>query len=148
MPNQNHQSKIFFYNGGLKHTENFKTGNPLSINIEFESKEKINNPVFSVDIIRADGVLCCSSNSRNNGFKIDDIYGNGTIKLEFPKLNLAAGIYLAKVSIFDKDMVHSYAVRRQDIFKVGAAGINNNNAIFFPDTKWSSKNEYPSLPKE
>jgi len=126
---------IFFYNSGPKHTENFKTGEPLSINIEFESKEKINNPIFSVDIIRADGVLCCSSNSRNNGLKIDNIYGNGTLKVEFPKLNLIAGIYLAKVSIFDKDMIHPYVVRKQDIFKVGAA-INNDNAIFLPDTIW------------
>lgn len=119
--------------------EHFNFGESIYINVEFESKEKINNPVFSLDIIRPDGVLCCASNTKENGFVIDSIKGRGRVNVNVGKINLAPGIYLLKVSIWDKDMIHPYATAKKDIFKIESKGVMSNNAIFLPEVKWEVK---------
>jgi len=119
--------------------ENFKPGESISINVEFESKEKINNPLFSLDIIRHDGVLCCASNSKENGLFIDSIKGRGSINIKLGKINLAPGIYMIKVSIWDREMIHPYDIATKDIFRIESEGVISNNAIFLPEAKWKMK---------
>ena len=111
-------------------------GEPIFIAVEFESKEKIDNPIFSLDIIRPDGVLCCTSTSEGEGLVIDSIKGRGTVNISLGKINLAPGIYVIKVSIWDKEMIHPYATATKDTLKIGTKKVIDNNAIFLPDAKW------------
>ena len=63
-----------------------------------------------IDIIRSDGVLCCSFNSKEYGVKIDHIIREGSIELNVEGFNLASGIYLLKVSIWEREMIHPYII--------------------------------------
>ena len=87
----------------------------ISIKINYEAKEKIESPIFSLGIIRSDGVLCCSSNTKDLGFSIKSIQGKDTIIIDLGKINLAPGIYLINSSIWDKDMIHPYVIRKKDV---------------------------------
>ena len=127
---------ISLYDGRRNLREHFKIGESISINVEFESKEKINNPVFSLDIIRPDSVLCCASNTKENGLFIDSIKGRGLININLGKINLAPGIYSLKVSIWDREMIHPYIIGKKDIFKIESKGSISNNAVFLPEVEW------------
>ena len=130
-------TEVFIYDGANNQKNTFNLGEPISIRINFETKEKIENPLFILEIIRADGVLCCSSSTKDNGFSLGDIYGKGAINIDLGKINLAPGIYIAKISILDKDMLHPYAIRKKDVFKIETDEMNiYTNAVFLPNIEW------------
>ena len=127
---------VFLYNGECKQKESFNVGESISIEVGYEAKEIIDNPVFSLDIIRGDGVICCSSNTRYDGVSLGNIKGKGKIKIDLGKINLAPGIYLTKISIWNKDMIHPYTIRKMDIFKIMEKGLNKQNVVFLPRIEW------------
>ncbi|OGX15241.1 MAG: hypothetical protein A2166_00435 [Omnitrophica WOR_2 bacterium RBG_13_41_10] len=134
--------KVLIYDGKYKHKENFNVGESISLTIDYEAKEKIDNPVFSLDIIRADGLLCCSSNTKDENLSMPAIEGKGSIGIDLRQINLAPGIYLTNVSIWDKDMIHQYAVRKKDILRIENNRINNlPRAVFLPFISWKIKFE-------
>lgn len=107
--------------------------------MEYETREEIDRPVFSLDIFRNDGVHCSSSNTKDDGFFIESIKGRGLIKIDLTKINLAPGIYFAQICIWDKDLIHPYAVKKDDIFRI--KGVEPKNAIsplLFPEVKWNA----------
>ena len=64
--------------------------------------------------------------------------GRGKIKINLGKLFLAPGIYMFKFSAWDKEMIHTYAVRSKDIIRVamGGAKAHQTEAIFIPHVEW------------
>lgn len=91
--------------------EKFAVEDAIEITLEYEARERVELPIFILDINRADGVLCCSSRTDELGVHIDSIQGRGRIKINLGKLFLAPGIYMFKFSVWDKEMIHTYAVR-------------------------------------
>jgi lipopolysaccharide transport system ATP-binding protein len=132
-------NRIFLKDEGENIKEKFKPGESILITVEFEAKEKIEQPIFSIDIIRPDEVLCCSANTMDAGYKTNIIDGKGSIDIKFDKMNLAPGIYIIKMSIWDKEMMHPYATVRNDIFRVESNRVMSNNAIFLPVMEWKLK---------
>jgi len=122
-----------------KKQDQYITGNPISLCISYDVKERIEQPNFFVDIIRSDGVSCCSSNSKGQKGFVDFIEGKGSVKVDFGKINLAAGVYMAKLSIWDKDMLHPYSVRDEDVIRINDNGdIEPTNSVFLPKVEWSN----------
>lgn len=136
-------SKVDFYGEGDKPKENFRIGEQISIEVQFESKVLIDNPVFSLEIIRADDILCCSSNTKENEYLFDKIKGKGSINIHLGNINLAPGIYIAKISILDKDMIYTYAARKKDIFRIELdADQKRSKGIFLPKVEWKQKGNF------
>jgi ABC-type proline/glycine betaine transport system ATPase subunit len=130
-------SDVLLYNGELKHKTEFRIGEPISIKLNYEAKERIENPIFTIDVIRADGVLCCSSNTKDDNFAIASIDGRGAIDINLGNLNLAPATYFAKISIWDKEMVHPYVIRKNDVFRIQAGGSGSDiKAVFIPKAEW------------
>jgi len=130
-------SNVFLYNGDSQPKDVFKVREPIDILLEYDAKEVIKNPIFSLDIIRADGVLCCSSNTKNDSLPIEKIYGKGAIRVNLGEINLAPGIYLVKFSILDKDLIHPHAIRKNDIFRIEESEKGRRRSgIFLPNIKW------------
>ncbi len=132
-------SKVLLYNGESQPKDIFKLGEPIDIVVEYDAKKPIKNPVFSLDIIRADGVLCCSSSTKNDNFNIEKISGKGTMRIKLGQINLAPGIYIAKLAIMDKDLIHPYVVRKEDIFRIEIGETNRlHSGIFLPKIEWKT----------
>ncbi|MFH0731643.1 MAG: ABC transporter ATP-binding protein [Candidatus Omnitrophota bacterium] len=132
---------VSLFDGQYNSKENFQIGESISLEIEYESKGKIENPIFSLDIIRADGVLCCSSNTADNGFSMPNIQNKGKVRVELGKISLAPGVYIAKTGIWDKDLIHPYASSDKAIFKIqnpAEMSIKGNAVISMPAI-WSKK---------
>lgn len=130
-------SDVLIYNGELKHKTEFRIGEPISIKLSYEAKKRIESPIFALDIIRADGVLCCSSNTQNSNYNIENIHNKGRISVNLGRINLATGIYVIKISIWDKDMIHPYAVRKKDILRIETSKFSRElEAVFLPAMEW------------
>ncbi len=117
--------------------EVFNVDDSISIQLEYLVKRPIENPIFSLDIIRADGVLCCSFNTKDGKFPISKINGKGKVKIQLGQLNLAPGIYITKFGVWDKELVHPYVIRKKEIFRVEAKGLSAMaNGVFLPKIEW------------
>jgi lipopolysaccharide transport system ATP-binding protein len=133
---------VSFSDGLVKNKENFQAGEHLFITMDYETREKIDSPIFMIDIVRADGVLCCSSRTDEAGVAVDSIQGRGKVTIDLGKNILAPGIYLAKLSIWDKEMVHPYIVRNKDVIRVEMSGRKRSTeAVFLPEIQWNFKYE-------
>lgn len=109
----------------------------LKIKLQYYAKNKIINPVFVIDIIRNDGVLCCSSNTKDSQTLIPAIEGKGEIKINLGKLNLAPGVYAIKASIWDKDFIHPYAIRKNDVVRFESQRyLIHTESVFLPNIQW------------
>ena len=110
-------------------------------NIEDSTKDKTMDKskelIFSYEIIRSDGLLCCSSNTKDDDCPIPCKEGGGTINIALDDINLAPGVYFTKISIWDKQMIHPYLIKKQGIFNVVAKDVNHHmKAVILPNTKW------------
>ena len=113
---------------------------PIEFQIDYETNEVLDNPIFTIEIIRADGVLCCSSESNEAGINIGTIEGKGRIKVNLGKTLLAPGIYMAKISVWDKEMMHPYIVRNRDVFRI-EYGTKQTEGLILINANWSINKE-------
>ncbi len=130
-------SNVIIYNGINNDTDVFKVGEPVFIRVDYETREKIENPVFHLKIIRADGLLCCSSSTKDYGVIIDSVKGKNSIIINLDNIKLTPGNYILDISIWDKDLLNPYAYRREDVLKISR---NNQNVsysgVFLPEINW------------
>lgn len=131
---------VVISDGTYQKKDNFEIGEPISIQIEYEAKEKIENPIFCLEIIRADGVLCCSTNTKDVGFDTKSIQGKGSAQVSLGKINLASGIYFIRLTIMDRSMIHPYVIRKKDIFRIKPNDIaGRGNPVFLQNFEWKLK---------
>ncbi len=122
--------------------EKFMIGETAVLNVDYIAHERIETPIFVLDIVRSDGVLCCSLKSNDVGFKTPSMKGAGGIKINLGKMLLGPGIYMVKVSIWDREMIHPYAIHNKEIIRVETKGrMTHADPIFVPETTWTLKNE-------
>ncbi len=117
----------------------FTLGEQIQMEINISSKNVIEQPLFKVEILRSDGVVCCAANSKDAQFHVQSVHKSLKIKLDWANLFLAPDIYLMKVSVCDKELIHTHATRCQDVlkFQVDRERLITN-AVMIPDVKWST----------
>lgn len=117
--------------------ENIKTRDAFQIEVAYDAVQKIESPVFIADIIRSDGVMCATSRSNDLKKSLGDIYGKGKVSIDFGSLHLGPGIYLAKLSVWDQDLIHPFTVHSDLIIRVEAEqGQIESHAVFLPPAEW------------
>jgi lipopolysaccharide transport system ATP-binding protein len=117
--------------------DGFVTGEPINIKINYFAKSSIESPIVIVDILRSDGVLCCSLNSKEQGVVLSEIFEEGSLELSFDQLNLNAGIYLIKISFWERSMIHPYVTRSNEVIRiVPSDGQGLNDAVFLSQVRW------------
>ncbi|MBF0503868.1 MAG: ATP-binding cassette domain-containing protein [Candidatus Omnitrophica bacterium] len=119
--------------------KNYGYREKINITLEYATREneKIDHPIFNLDIVRADCVHCCSSRTDILGIKIDSIQGKGKVEIDLGENMLAPGIYMVKFSIWDKEMIHPYIIHNKEVIRVEIDGLSNHSDIvFLPEVKW------------
>lgn len=117
--------------------EEFSIREDFEIQIDYSANQEVIGPIVVIDILRSDGVLCCSLNSQDAGITLGKILGKGSIKLNFKDFNLAPGIYQTKVGFWDREMIHPYTVYSNRIFRITAKEKKSiNNAVYTPKVDW------------
>lgn len=132
-------SNVFVNGKDQKSDKNFKCDEPLEAHIHYSSHTKVEHPIFTVNIVRADGVICCAANSRESNFQLDITPGQGVVKVSLGQLRLTPGVYHLSIGIWDHDMIHSYAIRKKDFFRVYSDKLLlTPEAVFLPQVHWQS----------
>lgn len=130
-------TQVSFSDGKAGNKEKFEIGEPIEITLDYTAREEIDNPVFTFSIIRSDGVVCSYSRTDESGRKVGMLQGKGRVKIALGKSYLAPGIYMAKFSVWDKNMIHAYAVRSKDVIWVEMdSRYSETDAVLLPDVKW------------
>ncbi|OGX39110.1 MAG: hypothetical protein A3C36_04335 [Omnitrophica WOR_2 bacterium RIFCSPHIGHO2_02_FULL_52_10] len=118
--------------------ENFSVGDALHFIINVTAREEVESPIFKVDIVRSDGVLCCSSFSDKTGLILGNVKGDLTMNFVMDKLLLTPSIYMVKFSVWDKNKIHSYHVRNQDILRIDMDQMEyRGGPVLALEAKWS-----------
>ncbi len=134
--------ETIYVNGQGERKKVFRVHEPISLEIQYEAHKKIESPVFTVEIIRSDGVVCCCSESRKDGLKLDGIDGKGTLRVNLGDLKLTPNVYWARVTIWDKEFMHPIVIRKQDIFKIESSDEQSRiNALYLPEIRWENPGE-------
>ncbi|VAX34854.1 Teichoic acid export ATP-binding protein TagH [hydrothermal vent metagenome] len=119
--------------------ENFMSDEPITIKINYEAREEIENPVFAFEIVRGDGIICCSSNSKNEYFDFKKITGQGAVTVKIDKTNLSPGIYCVNISILDQNMLHPYTINKESVLKIGTKeGSEYIKNVFIVGAEWGN----------
>jgi len=86
----------------------FKSGESVSLRINYVAKEKIINPVVGVAIWRDDGTYVFGTNTKWDNQHIGFLEGENYYEIHYPKLSLVEGKYKASVAIFKSDGIFAY----------------------------------------
>lgn len=116
-----------------------KIGEALRIAVDYQSEVNSGEYIFSYEIVRADGTVSCTSNTKRERVPVLAKRGANRLGIKIERLNLTPGVYFIKISIWDKDMIQSYVVRKEGLFSVPLSGAIGRymGAACLQDTTWT-----------
>jgi ABC-type polysaccharide/polyol phosphate transport system ATPase subunit len=85
-----------------------KTGEPISLQIDYTAHMPIKEPVFGIRITHLHGTNVWGSNTKRMGFKPATLNNSGTITLAIPELPILAGTYDLTVALSDQHETYEY----------------------------------------
>jgi len=89
----------------LKEPDEFMTGEPLIVQIEYVANTRIEEPTFGIHIYGTNDEMCYTGiNTSISEFNIDCIEGRGKVQYKLDVLPLLAGIYRVRADIWDRNM--------------------------------------------
>jgi lipopolysaccharide transport system ATP-binding protein len=79
----------------------FRTGERMTICVEFTATEPVENPVFGIAIYNTHGARCHAITTLADDWRIGPVSGRAHLSLHYQDLNLLAGRYSVAVSVSD-----------------------------------------------
>lgn len=110
------------------------------VRVKYRAPRRFDSPVFSIAILRSDGIYCVRERTRYHGVSIPFIEGEGEFCVEIDPLQLNSGRYLTEIIIWDQEIVLPYVDRMGDDFVVSShvpsIPANIGQSIFRPHIRW------------
>ncbi|HID88656.1 MAG TPA: ABC transporter ATP-binding protein [Anaerolineae bacterium] len=88
--------------------QQFRVGEPLTVEIRYRAMERVERPVFGLAIHRSDGVHITGPNTRFAGYEIPWVEGEGRVQYVVPALPILEGFYYLSVSVHKWDDTEMY----------------------------------------
>jgi ABC-type polysaccharide/polyol phosphate transport system ATPase subunit len=85
-----------------------RTGDPLTICIDYAASCRISNPMFGVGIHGDDGLLLAGPDTRFSGFAVPEIEGEGTMEYVIDSIPFLSGSYYISAFIYEKSGIHPF----------------------------------------
>lgn len=85
-----------------------KTGEPVSLQIDYTAHMPITEPVFGIRFTHLHGTTVWGSNTKRMGFQPATLNNSGTITLNIPELPILAGTYDLTVALTDQHETYEY----------------------------------------
>jgi ABC-type polysaccharide/polyol phosphate transport system ATPase subunit len=93
--------------------ESLQTGDTITFRIHARAEERIEPPVFRLEIHNTHGMVIGGANTRYHGMNLDMARGRFTIDYEIDHLLLVPGAYDISATLFDWDLKDPYDVRHR-----------------------------------
>ena len=116
--------------------EQFVTGEPLIIEINYLAHQKMENPAFGFYIYGGDGLCYIGTNTSIDQYSIDNIAGPGKIHYKIEHLPLLAGIYRIRIDIWDKNM--GMSDKKNEAAYLHVIGGNFSPGMFSVNGSWNN----------
>jgi lipopolysaccharide transport system ATP-binding protein len=84
------------------------SGEPLSVEIEYQTHHSVETPIFSIEISCEDGQICLNANTQNSPVPTPNVSQRGVIRLHIDRLDLRRGNYFVNVGIYEKNWSYAY----------------------------------------
>jgi len=131
-----------------------RAGDPVTIRLHFECKERIRRAAFAVSVLTRSGLNLFTIFTSDLGYHIPEISADGFIDLEIPSPNLLAGVYILHFSITDEATGHWYdhvtesaelEIEASDVYHSGRQRAAAYSVLFY-DCSWSLTISAPAAP--
>jgi ABC-type polysaccharide/polyol phosphate transport system ATPase subunit len=103
-----HFGAVVLLDGRNQPSDCFRTGEPMTIRMEYEAPEEIPAPVFGLAVRTRDGTLVTGPNTKMCGYPIQAISGRGVLEYKVPALPLLPGSYDLSMSVYDETLLTAY----------------------------------------
>ena len=90
----------------------FRTGDPVTIRVHYECRERVERPAFALAMDTVDGMRIWAHHTRDGGPDIPWIEGSGHVDLVVPSLVLQPYTIDLSARILDHTLTHTYDFRR------------------------------------
>ncbi|MBM3255473.1 MAG: ABC transporter ATP-binding protein [Candidatus Omnitrophica bacterium] len=101
--------EIAVFNKSNQKTNKAKSGDKISIRVQFKAQEEIDNFHFGIAIFREDGVYCYGPNTQFDGLAVPRMgKGSGYFELQCSGLLLMPGVYYVSAAVWDKNEIFAY----------------------------------------
>ncbi|HEY3738149.1 MAG TPA: ABC transporter ATP-binding protein [Jatrophihabitans sp.] len=116
-----------------------RTGDQVTLRINFETSEPVENPIFGFAIESREGVYVWGHNTLDSGFLPERINGVGKVDLDIPKLMLQPGPFTLLASIVDRTLTHTYDFVRDALsFEVDLGAPRESGGFIALGGEWGS----------
>ena len=120
-------------------TTSVRTGDKITLRIDYDAREPIDQPVFGFSLENLEGVYVWAHNSFDGNFVPDRISGPGSIQLVIDSLMLQPGTFDLLASAVDHTMTHTYDFHRHCLrFDVEAGEPRESGGIVALGGKWGT----------
>jgi ABC-type polysaccharide/polyol phosphate transport system ATPase subunit len=138
-------SGVRFPGAGGDEKPTWRTGEDLTVEIEYSASKKIDNPVFGYAVHTQDFQLCAGSNTQIDRCPIESIEGSGVVRLSLPALPLLRGHYLLSLSLHSPDHNVNYH-RRDYAFPFAVVSSTERAGIVDAPARWEFLPGRPAKP--
>ncbi len=123
-------------NGEL--TDNFETGDSLEVELHYECKREVKNPIFTVSMTSNDGDVIFENYSNSDGLKIDSVVGSGTVKMFTQAMFLKANIYYVTVTLSEGEQLNKLEWHDK-AYKINFTNTKYpiNQGLIYPQAQWT-----------
>jgi lipopolysaccharide transport system ATP-binding protein len=113
-----------------------KGGEPLSVQITYDSPNPISSPIFSVTISREDGFVCYDTSTDAAGAATPKVNGSGKITLAFDRLDLIGGRYFLDVGVYERAWAYAYDYHWH-VYPLHVKAMDGDKGIIQPPHSWT-----------
>lgn len=130
-------SRVRYFNEQGHEKMDFSVGEDIHLQLDYRSREEVVDPVVAVDIIRADGIVCSSSNTKECGLQLGSVIGPGSLRVHLKGMRLAPGLYHTRFTVWDELMLQPFSIRKEDVFRIAAdKNLKHTDAVFISAFQW------------
>jgi lipopolysaccharide transport system ATP-binding protein len=100
--------RVRLLDGEGRERQQFRTGEPLVVEMHYRAEERVERPVFGLAIHRSDGIHITGPNTQFAGLDIPAVEGEGIVTYTIPALPLLEGLYYISVSTHNWEDTEMY----------------------------------------
>jgi ABC-type polysaccharide/polyol phosphate transport system ATPase subunit len=128
---------VRFVDAGGRQTWQFRTGEAMTVEIDYLAHQPMEKPEFGLAIYRQDGVQVSGPNNHQSGRPFDVDTGPGTVCYHIPSLPLLPATYLVTAAVHDGGRPHAYDSHHQGYsFRVVPSGAEKVHGLVNLGTNW------------
>lgn len=127
--------QVRFLDSEGRESGTFETGKLMTVEIRYNARRRIEQPVFGFSVKTGNGMFVFGSNSQLAEYRIPAIEGKGSIKLFIEPLSLMQGNFFLSLSIHSWDHSIQYH-RREDWYPFVVKNPSGTQGIFYLNSRW------------